>query len=145
MISNKNFINYKVLNLVELYNFDINFVFIRLHLKKIIIYLCCSYFKDGWHKQPSLKIASGFLNGTAPENRFSVMVTEIQCFLATLEAASYFNCLWEKREAFLNKKIFSVVVSIAAPPSHRSGVRACCVHRHWIRGGGKSVWGQPWW
>ena len=35
MISNKNFINYKVLDLVDLYNFDINFVFIRLHLKKL--------------------------------------------------------------------------------------------------------------
>ena len=35
MISNKKFINYKVLDLVELYNFDINFVFIQLHLKKI--------------------------------------------------------------------------------------------------------------
>ena len=35
MISNKNFINYKVLDLVELFYFDINFIFIRLHLKKI--------------------------------------------------------------------------------------------------------------
>jgi hypothetical protein len=35
MISNKNFTNYKVLDLVELYNFDINLVFIRFHLKKI--------------------------------------------------------------------------------------------------------------
>jgi hypothetical protein len=44
MISNKNFINYKVLDLVKLYNFDINFISIRLHLKKIWIYLCRSYF-----------------------------------------------------------------------------------------------------
>ena len=72
MISNKNFIIYKDLDLVELYNFDIKFVFIWLHLKKKWIYLCCNYFKDswlgnriwkslifrdGWHKQPSLKIA----------------------------------------------------------------------------------------
>jgi hypothetical protein len=35
MISNKNFINYKVLDLVELYNFYINFVFIQIYLKKI--------------------------------------------------------------------------------------------------------------
>jgi hypothetical protein len=35
MILNKKFINYKVLDLVELYNFDITFVFIQLHLKKI--------------------------------------------------------------------------------------------------------------
>jgi hypothetical protein len=35
MISNKNFINYKVLDLVKLYNFDINFVYIWLHLKRI--------------------------------------------------------------------------------------------------------------
>jgi hypothetical protein len=34
MISNQNFINYKVLDLVELYDFDINFVFIQLHLKR---------------------------------------------------------------------------------------------------------------
>ena len=30
MISNKKFINYKVLDFVELYNFDINFVFIHV-------------------------------------------------------------------------------------------------------------------
>jgi hypothetical protein len=35
MISNKKFINYKVLDLIEVYNFDIKFVFIRLYLKKI--------------------------------------------------------------------------------------------------------------
>jgi hypothetical protein len=35
MISNKNFINYKVLDLIEPYNIDINFVFIQLYLKKI--------------------------------------------------------------------------------------------------------------
>jgi hypothetical protein len=36
MVSNKKFINYKVLDLIEFYNFDINFIFIRLHLKKDI-------------------------------------------------------------------------------------------------------------
>ena len=34
MMPNKIFINYKVLYLVELYNFNINFVFIRLYLEK---------------------------------------------------------------------------------------------------------------
>jgi hypothetical protein len=72
MISNTNFINYKVLNLVDVYNFDINFVSIRLHLKKdtnlFVLQLFLStvdlvnylwkllIFRDGWHKQPSLKI-----------------------------------------------------------------------------------------
>ena len=52
MISNKNFINYKVLDLVELYNFDIKFVFIRLHLKKYEFICAVAIFKS----QPSLKI-----------------------------------------------------------------------------------------
>jgi hypothetical protein len=76
MISNKNFINYKVLNLVELYNFDINFIFIRLHLKNMNLFVLQLFlrmfdlvnrsknhsvsknciFRDGWHKQTSLKI-----------------------------------------------------------------------------------------
>jgi hypothetical protein len=42
MIWNKNFIKYNVLDLTEVYNFDISFIFIRLYLKKI--YLCCVYF-----------------------------------------------------------------------------------------------------
>ena len=56
MISNKNFINYKVLDLVELYNFDINFIFIRLHLKKYEFICVAAIFKDGWLSQPPLKI-----------------------------------------------------------------------------------------
>ena len=40
MISNKIFINCKVLDLVELYNFDIRFVFIQLHLKKRYEFIC---------------------------------------------------------------------------------------------------------
>jgi hypothetical protein len=56
MISNKKFINYKILDLVELYNFDINFVFIQLYLKKMWIYLYHNYFKDGWLSQPPFKI-----------------------------------------------------------------------------------------
>ena len=45
MISNKNFINYKVLDLVELYNFYINFIFIQLHLNEFI---CpAAIFKNG--------------------------------------------------------------------------------------------------
>jgi hypothetical protein len=39
MISNKNFINHKVLDLVELYNFDIKFVFIRLYLKYMNLFV----------------------------------------------------------------------------------------------------------
>jgi hypothetical protein len=35
MISNKKFINYKVLDIVELYNFDINFVFHPILGKKL--------------------------------------------------------------------------------------------------------------
>jgi hypothetical protein len=34
-ISNENFVKYKVLDLVKLYNFDIKFVFIRIHIKKL--------------------------------------------------------------------------------------------------------------
>jgi len=44
MILDKKFINYKVLDLVELYNFDINFVFIQFHLEKIWIYLYYNHF-----------------------------------------------------------------------------------------------------
>jgi hypothetical protein len=40
MILNKKVINYKVLNLVILYNFDIKFNFIRDHMKKLRIFLC---------------------------------------------------------------------------------------------------------
>ena len=56
MISNKNFINYKVLDLVELYNFDINFVFIRLYLKKYEFICASAIFKDGGLSQRPLKI-----------------------------------------------------------------------------------------
>jgi hypothetical protein len=55
MISNKKFIKYKVLDLVELYNFDINFILIQLRLYKIWIYLCCSYFQ-GRLKSTTLEI-----------------------------------------------------------------------------------------
>jgi len=55
MISNKNFIKYKVLDLVEQYNFNIDFVFIRLHLRYEFI-CTTTIFKDGWISQPSLKI-----------------------------------------------------------------------------------------
>ena len=55
MISNKNVIIYEVLDRVELYKFDIKFIFIRLHLKKLLIYLCSIYFKG---------------ESTAFENRF---------------------------------------------------------------------------
>jgi hypothetical protein len=47
--------NYKVLNLVELYNFDISFVFIRLHLKMHEFICTVQVFKDGWLSQPPLK------------------------------------------------------------------------------------------
>ena len=48
MISNKNFIVYKVLDLVELYNFDIKFVFIRLFILKRYEFICAAaIFKDG--------------------------------------------------------------------------------------------------
>jgi hypothetical protein len=78
MISNKNFINYKILDLVELYIFNIKFVFIRLYLKKDMnLYVLHLFlrtvdpplkfdfqrwfssliFRDSWHKQPSLKVA----------------------------------------------------------------------------------------
>ena len=35
MVSNEKVINYKVVDLIEIYNFDIKFVFIRLYLKKL--------------------------------------------------------------------------------------------------------------
>jgi hypothetical protein len=47
MISNKKFINYKVLDRVELYNLDINFVFIRLHLKRYEFICAAAIFQDG--------------------------------------------------------------------------------------------------
>ena len=62
MILDKKIINYKVLDLVELYNFDINFVFIQFHLEKIWIYLCYNHFLGRLNKSTIL------------ENRFSETV-----------------------------------------------------------------------
>jgi hypothetical protein len=36
-VLNKKLLNYKVLNLVETYNFDTKYVFIRIHMKKLWI------------------------------------------------------------------------------------------------------------
>jgi len=35
MVSNEKVINYKVVDCIEIYNFDIKFVFIKLSLKKL--------------------------------------------------------------------------------------------------------------
>ena len=35
MTSNKKLFNYKVIDCIEGYNFDIKFVFIRVHIKKL--------------------------------------------------------------------------------------------------------------
>jgi hypothetical protein len=46
MTSNEKIVNYKVLDLIEFYNFDINFSFIRNHIKKLIlIFSFVFYFK----------------------------------------------------------------------------------------------------
>ena len=42
MISNEKVINYKVVDLIEIYNFSIKFVFIRLCLEKLWILLWCT-------------------------------------------------------------------------------------------------------
>ena len=65
MISNKNYIYYKVLDLVELYNFDINFIFIRLHLKKYEFICVAAIFKDGF---VNTIFRGGYLKGTIYEN-----------------------------------------------------------------------------
>jgi hypothetical protein len=44
---NEKVINYKVLDLVILYNFDIKFDFIRDHIKKLWIFLCGTIFGAG--------------------------------------------------------------------------------------------------
>ena len=56
MISNKHYINYKVLDLIDLYNFDIKFVFIRLHLKRYEFICAVAILKDGLLSQSPLKI-----------------------------------------------------------------------------------------
>jgi hypothetical protein len=38
MCSNKNLIYYKVLGLFQLYDFNINFIFIRVHMSKLRFY-----------------------------------------------------------------------------------------------------------
>ena len=48
MTLNENVINYKVLNLVILYNFDIKFDFIRDHIKKLIFF-CVKPFVGAGH------------------------------------------------------------------------------------------------
>jgi len=48
----KKFINYKVLDLIELYDC----VFIQLHLKKIWFFWATAIFKDCWLSQLPLKI-----------------------------------------------------------------------------------------
>jgi hypothetical protein len=45
-ISNAKLVNYKVLGLVELYNFDINFVLIWEHMKKLRIFLAQDHFQE---------------------------------------------------------------------------------------------------
>jgi hypothetical protein len=56
MISNKHFINYKVLDLVDLYNFDTKFVLRLTSFKKIWFFCATTIPKDGWLSQPPLKI-----------------------------------------------------------------------------------------
>ena len=40
---NQNIFNYKVVDYVEDYNFDIKFVFIQIHIKKLWIIFWCNY------------------------------------------------------------------------------------------------------
>ena len=40
MISNNKIVNKKIVDLIELYNFDIKFVFILLRIIKLCIYIC---------------------------------------------------------------------------------------------------------
>jgi hypothetical protein len=56
MILNKKVINYKVLGLVKLYNFDIKFDFIRDRMKKLRIFFHGTIFRDGSCHYQSLNI-----------------------------------------------------------------------------------------
>jgi hypothetical protein len=67
MILNKNFINYKVLDPVKLYNFDINFVFLRFILKRYEFICVVAIFKGGYRLWKSI-FRYGCLKRTASEN-----------------------------------------------------------------------------
>jgi len=49
MTLNENFINYKVLDLVILHNFDIKFDFIWNHMKKLWFFFCMEPFIGAGH------------------------------------------------------------------------------------------------
>ena len=53
---NEKVINYKVLDLVILYNFDIKFDFIRDHMKRLRFFFVWNYFYVGLCHQPPLKM-----------------------------------------------------------------------------------------
>lgn len=54
---NRKVINYEVVDIVELYKFDINFIFIRLYMKKIDkkihIYMSCVIIGAGFNCKPA--------------------------------------------------------------------------------------------
>ena len=64
MTLNEKFVNYKVLDLVILYNFDIKFDFIQNHMEKNINFFdticrggpCHQIFREGWPHHPPLKM-----------------------------------------------------------------------------------------
>jgi len=47
MTLNESVVNYKILDLMKLYNFDIKFVFIRNHMKKLWNFLSKNICRDG--------------------------------------------------------------------------------------------------
>jgi len=56
MTLNESVVNYKILDLIKLYNFDIKFVFIRNHIKKLWNFLCKNIYRDGSYHRPPKEI-----------------------------------------------------------------------------------------
>jgi len=56
MTLNESVVNYKILDLIKLYNFDIKFVFIRNHMKKLWNFLSKNICRDGSYHRPPKEI-----------------------------------------------------------------------------------------
>ena len=55
MILTEKVINYKTLDIVNLYNFDINFDFIPSHIRKLNLFTW-TIWRGGWYHHPLLEI-----------------------------------------------------------------------------------------
>ena len=56
MTLNESVVNYKILDLIKLYNFDIKFVFIRNHMKTLWNFLSKNICRDGSYHRPPKEI-----------------------------------------------------------------------------------------